>query len=152
MESIQQYIKEQKTLLEQTLREMALIKAPTGHEKKRAEYCVEWLQAQGIEEVLSDECTNVIVPWNIQSGKNNCMFMAHLDTVFSEETELMIKEKKGKWCCPGIGDDTANAAILLLLIKYVHEKVKKRSCGVWFVFDVGEEGLGNLAGSLKQFP
>ena len=53
------------------------------------------------------------------------MFMAHLDTVFSEETELMIKEKKGKWCCPGIGDDTANAAILLLLIKYVHEKVKK---------------------------
>ena len=38
MESIQQYIKEQKTLLEQTLREMALIKAPTGHEKKRAEY------------------------------------------------------------------------------------------------------------------
>ena len=149
MESIQQYIKEQKTLLEQTLREMALIKAPTGHEKKRAEYCVEWLQAQGIEEVLSDECTNVIVPWNIQSGKNNCMFMAHLDTVFSEETELMIKEKKGKWCCPGIGDDTANAAILLLLIKYVHEKVKKRSCGVWFVFDVGEEGLGNLAGSRK---
>lgn len=149
MESIQQYIKEQKTLLEQTLREMALIKAPTGHEKKRAEYCVEWLQAQGIEEVLSDECTNVIVPWNIQSGKNNCMFMAHLDTVFSEETELMIKEKNGKWCCPGIGDDTANAAILLLLIKYVHEKVKKRSCGVWFVFDVGEEGLGNLAGSRK---
>lgn len=74
---------------------MALIKAPTGHEKKRAEYCVEWLQAQGIEEVLSDECTNVIVPWNIQSGKNNCMFMAHLDTVFSEETELMIKEKRG---------------------------------------------------------
>lgn len=125
MESIQQYIKEQKTLLEQTLREMALIKAPTGHEKKRAEYCVEWLQAQGIEEVLSDECTNVIVPWNIQSGKNNCMFMAHLDTVFSEETELRIKEKKGKWCCPGIGDDTANAAILLLMIKYVHEKVKK---------------------------
>ncbi len=62
--------------------------------KERAEYCVEWLQAQGIEEVLSDECTNVIVPWNIQSGKNNCMFMAHLDTVFSEETELMIKEKK----------------------------------------------------------
>lgn len=55
MESIQQYIKEQKTLLEQTLGEMALIKAPTGHEKKRAEYCVEWLQAQGIEEVLSDE-------------------------------------------------------------------------------------------------
>ena len=49
------------------------------------------------------------------------MFMAHLDTVFSEETELMIKEKKGKWCCPGIGDDTANAAILLLLIKYVHD-------------------------------
>ena len=43
MESIQQYIKEQKTLLEQTLREMALIKAPTGHEKKRAEYCVEGL-------------------------------------------------------------------------------------------------------------
>lgn len=56
---------------------------------------MEWLQAQGIEEVLSDECTNVIVPWNIQSGKNNCMFMAHLDTVFSEETELMIKEKRG---------------------------------------------------------
>lgn len=47
MESIQQYIKEQKTLLEQTLREMALIKAPTGHEKKKAEYCVEWLQAAG---------------------------------------------------------------------------------------------------------
>ena len=35
MESIQQYIKEQKTLLEQTLREMALIKAPTGHEKEQ---------------------------------------------------------------------------------------------------------------------
>ena len=51
---------------------------------------MEWLQAQGIEEVLSDECTNVIVPWNIQSGKNNCMFMAHLDTVFSEETETSV--------------------------------------------------------------
>lgn len=149
MENIQQYIKEQKDLLEQTVREMALIKAPTGFEQKRAAYCVAWLHAQGISEVLTDECGNVIVPWNICDGKNNCMFMAHLDTVFSDETELVLKEETGRWCCPGIGDDTANAAILLLLIKYVSEKVEKATCGTWFVLDVGEEGLGNLAGSRK---
>ena len=98
MENIQQYIKEQKDLLEQTVREMALIKAPTGFEQKRAAYCVAWLHAQGISEVLTDECGNVIVPWNICDGKNNCMFMAHLDTVFSDKTELVIKEEKGRWC------------------------------------------------------
>ena len=99
MESIQQYIKEQKTLLEQTLREMALIKAPTGHEKKRAEYCVEWLQAQGIEEVLSDECTNVIVPWNIQSGKNNCMFMAQKRGSGVVRELEMILQMPQYYCC-----------------------------------------------------
>jgi acetylornithine deacetylase/succinyl-diaminopimelate desuccinylase-like protein len=50
---------------------------------------------------------------------------------------------------PGIGDDTANLAALLLCAKYlVKEKLQPRDGkGLLIVANSGEEGLGNLKGS-----
>lgn len=47
---------------------------------------------------------------------------------------------------PGIGDDTANMAALMLAARWV---VQQRLCfpySLLFVWDTGEEGLGNLNG------
>lgn len=69
-----------------------------------------------------------------------------VDTVFSLEEPLEIKEDGMIWRCPGITDDTVNVVMLLMAAKYVHETEPELPCGLIFAADLGEEGLGNLCG------
>ena len=52
----------------------------------------------------------------------------------------------GKIFSPGIGDDTANVAIMLMIVKFILENHMSPKGAVMFVVDSGEEGLGNLKG------
>lgn len=129
------------------LETLVLIPAPSHNESGKADYCRTWLESQGINEVKMDDAGNVIYEYNMREGKNNIMFMAHLDTVFPEETPLAIKRENGLVCCPGISDDTVNVAILLMMIKFLHENRPQFDTGLIFSANVCEEGLGNLKGS-----
>lgn len=130
--------------------ELARIPAPSNQEEKRAFFCRDWLARQGAKDVYIDEALNVILP--IGCGENNpiAVFMAHSDVVFPDTDPLPLKIENGRICCPGIGDDTANVASLLMAAKYILETgIQPQNTGLLLVVNSGEEGLGNLKGSRK---
>ena len=135
---------------EQLLIELAQIPAPSNHEEQRAQFCLQWLRSKGAEGAYVDEALNVICPIG-DTGENDLMvFMAHSDVVFPDTTPLPLKIENGRICCPGVGDDTANAVALLTVAGYIAQmQLTPRDCGVLMVINSGEEGLGNLKGTRK---
>lgn len=149
MKALDLFLDRNRKLLYKTLEELTVIAAPSRHEQKRAEYCLNWLNGQGISHGHIDECGNVVLPFPRKGDGKSRLFMAHLDTVFPGNTELRIVKKGSVWSCPGIGDDTSNAVILLMLVKYLWEEEPGGLEGVLFSWNVGEEGTGNLYGCRK---
>lgn len=144
---IQEFVKQNEHELILLVEELVLIPAPSHKEIKRAEFCRNWLAARGIKQTRMDNAGNMIYEYNVQKEKKNLLFMAHMDTVFAEDTPLAIKRENGRISCPGISDDTVNVAILLLMIKYLYEQSPAFSKGLILCANVCEEGLGNLKGS-----
>ncbi|MDK2808698.1 MAG: hypothetical protein PWP24_1435 [Clostridiales bacterium] len=138
---------ESKTDVLLLLEQLMKVPAPSNKEKKRADFCKNWLEEQGAEGVFVDEAYNVIYPYGCEEGKSCALFMAHLDTVFSEEEPLKIREQDGRLYAPGIGDDTANLAILLVVAKYLAREKPDLAHGIIVSANAGEEGLGNLKGA-----
>lgn len=149
-EEILNYIREHAKETKDLLVELAQIPAPSNHEQKRAEFCANWLKAQGARGVFIDDALNVVYPINCQGDGPVAVFMAHSDVVFPDTTPLPLREENGRIYCPGVGDDTANVAALLAVAKYLtvtgYQPVGK---GVLLVINSGEEGLGNLKGCRK---
>lgn len=147
---ILQYIEEHREEALQLLLELARIPAPSNHEERRAEFCRAWLEKQGAEGVYIDDALNVV--WPVGCDENNplAVCMAHSDVVFPDMEILPLKIEDGRINCPGIGDDTANVVALLMTAKFVAQTgVRPADCGMLFVVNSGEEGLGNLKGSRK---
>lgn len=136
----------------QLLTTLAQIPAPSGFEEKRAQFCKSWLEAQGAEGVYIDEVLNVIYPIGVTEDNPLVVFAAHSDVVFPDTEPLPLKIEDGKIFCPGIGDDTACVAALMMAAKYISQQglVPKES-GVLIVINSCEEGLGNLKGTKKLF-
>ncbi|MBQ8835258.1 MAG: M20/M25/M40 family metallo-hydrolase [Oscillospiraceae bacterium] len=130
--------------------ELAQIPAPSHHEEKRAQFCLDWLKAQGAETAYIDEALNVVYPIGCTGDDPLMVFMAHSDVVFPDTTSLPLTIADGKIHCPGVGDDTANVVALLMASKYITElKLIPKDCGILLVVNSCEEGLGNLNGSRK---
>ncbi len=129
------------------LRTLCAIPAPSHHEEKRAAFCKAWLEAHGAEGVFIDEALNAVYPYHATGEGPLVLFMAHTDTVFPDLTPMTLTERDGKMLCPGVGDDTANVALLLLMAAYVAQAQPETDCGIVFAFNACEEGLGNLKGS-----
>ena len=128
--------------------ELCRIPAPSLHEEERARFCVEYFRRAGFD-AFCDGANNAIAPWNVTETNPITVFMAHTDTVFPDTSPLPIKEENGKIYCPGVGDDTANLAILMLAAKLLKKEGIVPHEGILFVANAGEEGLGNLRGSRK---
>ena len=135
---------------QQLLLELAQIPAPSNHEEQRAEFCLNWLRRKGAASAYMDDALNVIFPIG-DTGSNELMvFMAHSDVVFPDTTPLPLKIENHRICCPGVGDDTANAVALMTAAAYIAEHdLKPSNCGILLVINSGEEGLGNLKGSRR---
>ena len=136
------------------IKELCKIPAPLNGEKARAEFCKKWLEAAGAKGVYIDEVYNVVFPYHCENSNDISVFMAHMDTVFPDTVPMPLREADGKLYCPGVGDDTANLAMLLLTIKYILQNKLTPDNGCLFVCNSGEEGLGNLKGSksiMKNF-
>jgi acetylornithine deacetylase/succinyl-diaminopimelate desuccinylase-like protein len=116
-------------------------------EEKRAEFCRQWLTDQGAEGVFIDEAQNVIYPYQCGENRPVAIFMAHIDTVFPDMEPMELEERDGKLFSPGVGDDTANVAILLMVARYLATYQPKSKCGIVIAANSCEEGLGNLKGS-----
>lgn len=132
------------------LLEIAQIPSPSNHEEKRAAFCKAWLDRQGAEGVYIDEALNVIYPIGCTDSNDLVVFMAHSDVVFPDTEPLPLRIEGDRIYCPGIGDDTANVAAVLMTAKYIaQKKLLPKERGVLLVINSGEEGLGNLKGSRK---
>ena len=148
--NILQYIGSHSADAQQLLIDLAQIPAPSKHEERRAQFCLDWLHSKGADSAYMDEALNVIYPVG-DTGENDLMvFMAHSDVVFPDTAPLPLKIENGRIYCPGVGDDTANAVALLTVAGCIAEhKLMPKSCGVLLVINSGEEGLGNLKGSRR---
>lgn len=149
-QSAERYVWEHEQEALELLKTLAQIPAPSGHEEKRAEFCRNWLTEHGVEGVFVDEALNVRIPFGVQKEQPLYVIMAHMDVVFPDMKALKLEEKDGRLYAPGVGDDTANLAVLLMCARYIaQEKILPRDAGVLLVANSGEEGLGNLKGCRK---
>ena len=71
---------------------------------------------------------------------------AHLDTVFPNSINLQAKKETGRIVAPGIGDNSLGVAALFGILWSLRERNIELTHDVWFVANVGEEGLGDLRG------
>lgn len=129
------------------IRELCKIPAPSGQEEKRAEFCLNWLKANGAQEAYIDGALNVVFPYNCKNSNKITVFVAHTDTVFPDTEPMPFSEDEEKMYSPGIGDDTACVSVLLLMTKYLIENNIKPKDGFLIVCNSCEEGLGNLKGT-----
>lgn len=172
MKDYRGYVREHAQELEELVLTLARIPAPTGQEDRRADFCLKWLKEHGAQGAYVDAAGNVIYlysSWKEDdgAGHTNCLcqsekkdrqldgilrpvivFTAHMDVVFPDTTELPLVERDGRIYCPGVGDDTANLAVLLTMAEYAAKyRPDTGKYDILFVCGVGEEGLGNLKGS-----
>lgn len=150
-EEIKEYIAKNHDLMMETLRELCLIPAPSHHEEARAEYCKNWLEAQGAEGVFIDEAKNVVFPLHCEGSRELTVFAAHTDTVFPDTEPMPYFDDGKRIHCPGCADDTAAVVVLMLTAKFFIEKGIVPEKGLLFVCDSCEEGLGNLKGVYTLF-
>lgn len=148
-EKIAEYASAVQSETEQIIRELCAIPAPSHHEERRAEFCKQWFLNNGFANVEIDEALNVVVPVNMKDGEPITVIMAHTDTVFPDMEQLPFSEKDGFMYSPGVTDDTANLAVLMVGARFFKENLPADAGAYLFVANSCEEGLGNLKGSRK---
>ncbi len=131
--------------LVQEARAICRIPSPTFAEGKRAEYVAGRLKEMGLQAEI-DDLHNVTAVLSAGGGGAAIMLVAHIDTVFPEGTDVEPRWDGRFWRAPGIRDNSASAAIVLLFPELLRRKAVKLSSDVRLAFSVGEEGLGNLRG------
>lgn len=139
----------EKTL--ELVKKLAAIPAPSHHEERKADFVKKWMEDQGAGGVFIDEACNVIFPYGCDGEKEIVVFMAHTDVVFPDLRPFTVMEDEEKLYAPGIKDDNADLANLLMCVKYLLEYRPVMSAGILFVANSCEEGLGNLKGSKQIY-
>ncbi len=149
MNKIKNFIKENNEDLFKTIKELAVIPAPSNDEGERAQFCKNWLINKGIKSAYIDEAQNVVVPMNIENNNEITVIEAHTDIVFERNIPLKLVDDGTFIHCPGISDDTVSAVVLMKTIEYYYNNNFDKP--VLFVLNSGEEGLGNLRGTRQIF-
>lgn len=117
----------------------AAVPAPTGAEEARVAWLEERLEhAPGSRR--RDAAGNLL--WSFGDGPAELLIMAHVDTVFSADTELRFERDGDFLVGPGVGD---NATAVMATLWALEEITPPDELVV--AFTVGEEGLGNLRGA-----
>ena len=143
---MQAYLDASQQELRQLIRDLCAIPAPSHHEEKRAAFCKNWFESIGAKGVFIDEALNVICPHCVSEDGPVTVFMAHTDTVFPDTEPMPFVETEDTFHCPGVCDDTANLAVMMLCAKYFIQRDIPGKTGIVFVANSCEEGLGNLKG------
>lgn len=146
MEVAERYLSDSFEDIKTLIRELCAIPAPSNHEEKRAEFCEKRFSEWGGTPII-DDVLNVICEYNVIDNGPVVVFMAHTDTVFPDTKPMPFAEDDERMYCPGVTDDTANLAVLMICARYILRNRPATKCGLVFVANSGEEGLGNLKGS-----
>jgi tripeptide aminopeptidase len=122
------------------------VPAPTSDEGARAALVYARMQALGLSDVTRDELHNVYGRRPGRSAKPGVLVSAHLDTVFPHGTDLQIRRQDERIYGPGLGDNSTGVAGMLHLAQVLQQFDLPNQADIWFVANVGEEGLGDLRG------
>ncbi len=123
------------------------IPAPTFAEGQRGEFVREFFLKENLKDVSMDSLGNVYARLMGKQKKARPLIVsAHLDTVFPTSVNLQVKKEAGKIVAAGIGDNSLGVAALFGLLWSFRERKIELDHDIWFVANVGEEGLGDLRG------
>ena len=147
MKDFEKYIKTAAPEAADIIRALCNIPAPSHHEEKRAEFCEKWFKDNGFQDVKTDKALNVVAQLNVTEDNDVIVFLAHTDTVFPDMEPMGYVEKDGFIHSPGVCDDTANLAVLMVCARYFKDHYDFSKDGFVIVANSCEEGLGNLKGS-----
>ena len=101
------------------MKTLAAIPSPSHHEEQRAHFILNRLRAAGAEQAYIDGAINVVLLFGCDGHSDIHVFMSHIDVVFPDTEPFPVYEKEGKLYAPGVGDDTANVAALMMCAKYL---------------------------------
>jgi tripeptide aminopeptidase len=122
------------------------IPAPTFDERARCVYVAKRMHALGLADVQIDGVGNVYGRRDGAAGGPALLIAAHLDTVFPAGTDLTVRRDGARVYGPGLGDNSMGVAALLHLAQALQQHNIAHPGDIWFVANVGEEGLGDLRG------
>jgi tripeptide aminopeptidase len=115
-------------------------------EQERAEYLRQKFTDLGLTEVEIDAEGNCLGLIEGSSRSPLLVVSAHLDTVFSKNTDFTVTRRDNKLFAPGIADDGCGLAALIALAQVIRLEQIPIKGSILFVGTVGEEGEGNLRG------
>lgn len=145
MNNITDFIEKNFDNMIRDIKKVTLIPSPTNKEQKRIAYLKKYTEKLGYKDVEVDKVGNLRVTLKGKSSKL-VVFSAHTDTVFKEDTQLKIKEDEKTIACPGICDNSTGIIAIQYLMRYIKEKNITPKNDIIFLFNVCEEGAGNLRG------
>jgi acetylornithine deacetylase/succinyl-diaminopimelate desuccinylase-like protein len=126
--------------------EIQRIAAPTGEEKRRADWVEACFRSMHLADVSQDDVYNVYARIPGEASAPLLMVSAHTDTVFPGETDLALTvQEEGRIGAPGIGDNSAGVAGLIVLAQTLLT-LPVSPVDIWLVANTNEEGLGDLKG------
>jgi acetylornithine deacetylase/succinyl-diaminopimelate desuccinylase-like protein len=137
-------------ITEEHIRICTIPASPFG-EQERAEYLSRKFSELGLTEVEIDEEGNCLGLLQGSSRSPLIVVSAHLDTVFSKDTDFNVVRRDNKLFAPGIADDGCGLAALLALAQAIQSERLPIEGSILFVGTVGEEGEGNLRGVRHLF-
>lgn len=123
------------------------IPAPTFAEAERAAFIEAQFKQAGLADVTQDELNNVYGRLPAASPQHPPVIIsAHSDTVFPASTDLTVRRDQQFIHGPGISDNSTGVAGIITLAKHLVDAAFDLPADIWFVSNVGEEGLGDLCG------
>jgi tripeptide aminopeptidase len=130
--------------------QLAKIPAPPFGEQLRSDWMLERFLELGLEQVRSDEASNV---FGLRPGNSNryVALSAHIDTVFPAGTPLNIRQQGSRLYGPGVSDNGAGVVALLAVAAAISRSRIRHKAPILFVANVGEEGEGDLRGMRHIF-
>jgi acetylornithine deacetylase/succinyl-diaminopimelate desuccinylase-like protein len=137
-------------ITEEHIRICSIPASPFG-EQERAVYLSQKFIELGLSEVEIDEEGNCLGLLRGSSLSPLMVVSAHLDTVFSKDTNFNVGRRDGKLFAPGIADDGCGLAALVALAQAILTEEILLDGSILFVGTVGEEGEGNLRGVRHLF-
>jgi len=120
-------------------------------EQERAEYLSRKFADLGLTDVEIDDEGNCLGLLKGSSPTPLLVVSAHLDTVFTADTDFTVTRRGGKLFAPGIADDGCGLAALIAIALAIQNEQIPIEGSILFVGTVGEEGEGNLRGVRHLF-
>jgi tripeptide aminopeptidase len=130
------------------LTRIAQTPAPTFDEGERAALIAGLWQGLGYA-TERDEVGNVLTRLTPPGteGRPALLLAAHLDTVFARDTDVTVREERGRLIGPGVGDNSASLAVITALLRDLGGGKDLLRRPLWVAANVAEEGLGDLRGA-----